>query len=304
MFFILCIPFAYLLNQSIRVQNIQRCRKMIFDHKGGAPQMTLLHTLYPISYSDKLADATVEYWNKQLPSLYKYCLSLTRNVADAEDVMQDTCLKILSTQQKGIAIPQQEAYIIRTARNTWIDTLRRRNYVNDYIQQYQPLIDESSEYCSLDMELAIQQLITLLSPWQQAVFMLRDLLCYSAADTAQMLETTEGAVKAALYRARTVLTKQADSSDESIQLPEDADALLVIHHYRQALYTGDACKIVQFTLMRMNTASPEAHAVAIDSLSVQTKHSTPKTVVSSTAQSFSPYHKPYSLPSQRMRVAA
>lgn len=273
--------------------------------------MTLVHISHQrADGSEKPIYQTEENGSQQLLSLYKYCLSLTGHVADAEDLMQETCLKILSACQQGLTFSQQEAYMIRTARNTWVDTMRRRNYFNDYINQQALLLNEhesSTPPCPQDIELAVQQLIHLLSPWQQAVFMLRDLFGYSAAETAQWLETTEGAVKAALYRARTLLAKNVNNNDESIQLSEDAELLMVLHHYVHALYTGDADKIVQLTLMRMNKATQNIHAVATNLLPSQVAydhHSSPP-VISNTVHSFALYHKQsYKLPFLQIGKAA
>lgn len=300
--------FAYLLNHLIRLQDIQRCSKMISDHKGGAPLMTLLHIQPQIDCPAKPINPINEYSKEQMLSLYKYCLSLTGHVADAEDLMQDTFLKILSARQKGLPISEQEAYTIRTARNTWVDTTRRRTYFNNYIEQYPLLLSDSpAQPCPQDIELAVQQLMDLLSPWQQAVFMLRDLFGYSAAETAQRLETTEGAVKAALYRARTILAQNSDCKDESIQLAEDAEILMVLHHYVHALYTGDADQIVQLTLMRMNKATQDVHAVATNLLPSQTEHSSSSfiPVGSNAVHSFALYHKQsYQLFSSQVGKAA
>jgi len=266
--------------------------------------MTLLHKQDLTVCSTHSTDQTTKYWKEHLPSLYKYCLSLTHHIADAEDLMQETCLKILSAQRKGLSIAQLEAYTIRTARNTWIDIMRRKRYVENYIQQHQLTVHDIAESCPQDIELAIQQLMNQLSPWQQAIFMLRDLFGYSAADTAQMLETTEGAVKAALYRARTILTQKVDTLDEYISLAEDRDTLVLLHQYVQALHTGDASRIVQLTVMRMNTSSQDVQAIAIDTQWACAKHST-STAVSNTMQPFLPYHKQsHQSLSSKMRMAA
>lgn len=274
--------------------------------------MTLLsiqHPMVSLETSKSLSHHDKEnlYWEHHLPSLYRYCLALTQNRADAEDLMQDTCLKLLSAQQKGIAKPQQqEAYRIRTARNTWIDTVRRRNYFQNYIQHIEPSVTNDDQHYSLDIQLAVQQLMVQLSPWQQAIFMLRDLFGYSAAETAQRLDTTEGAVKAALYRARTLLEKGSSTSiHEQVQSSQDEEDLTLLHQYVQALQTGDDHKVVQLTLMRMNRASQHVQAIATYSQSTSTDRSMPMSVLSNQVQSFLPYQQQsYSSSSQGMRMTA
>ena len=104
--------------------------------------MTLLHKQDLTVCSTHSTDQTTAYWKEQLPSLYKYCLSLTHHIADAEDLMQETCLKILSAQRKGLSIAQSEAYTIRTARNTWIDIMRRKqntfsSFLSKFFQKFE-----------------------------------------------------------------------------------------------------------------------------------------------------------------------
>src|SRR5215468_11526914 len=61
------------------------------------------------------------------PALHGYCRRLTGNLWDAEDLVQDTLVRAFA--QWGVthpAIRDPRSYLLRTATNVWIDTLRRR----------------------------------------------------------------------------------------------------------------------------------------------------------------------------------
>src|SRR5207245_9317906 len=62
------------------------------------------------------------------PALYGYCRRLAGNVWDTEDLVQDTLLRAFG--HWGVTYPairDPRAYLLRTATNVWIDTLRRRD---------------------------------------------------------------------------------------------------------------------------------------------------------------------------------
>lgn len=200
-----------------------------------------------------------------LHSLYKYCLHLTRCSWDAEDLMQETCLKTMPLLTDPAAVPDmnREAYILRTARNLWIDIMRRRTTQQSKLILLQATADEmhsasDSLQQRLECEWAAAMLLRQLSPWQHAVFVLRDLLGYPAAEAARLLDTTEGAIKSALHRARTAIsalrdriTKNDDSDADnlllSLPLPGEQDQEL-LRSYLSAFRSGQAEEIVRLLL--------------------------------------------------------
>ncbi|MEW4369564.1 RNA polymerase sigma factor [Paenibacillus kandeliae] len=148
-----------------------------------------------------------------LKPLYRYCLSLTRSEWDAQDLVQDTLLRAWQRQtSEGIDISQyQEAYLIRMARNLWTDNRRRQTVLQHKLQWLGGTLEQTETgnlaQQQLEAELAIQQLLNVLSPLQHVVYVLRELLNYTAAETAHRLHTSEGAVKSALKRARIALDR-------------------------------------------------------------------------------------------------
>lgn len=151
-------------------------------------------------------------------ALKRYCLSLTRSPWEADDLVQDAWLKALAPIRAGHANP--EALLLRTARNAWLDRMRRQAVLLRKLpllaqQQDMEAQQEAPSDAGLMEEAAFRTLARELSPLQRAVFLLRDVLDYSAAETAELLGTSEGAAKAALHRARrALLSLQAEPQGE------------------------------------------------------------------------------------------
>lgn len=105
---------------------------------------------------------------------------------------------------------QWGAYLARTASNLWIDQTRRKRQV--------PLEDAPEPTSPPEAETAAairdggRKLMRLLSPQERCAIIMKDVFEYSLAETAHLLETTEGAIKAALHRGREKLADPTPSA--------------------------------------------------------------------------------------------
>lgn len=123
------------------------------------------------------------------PSLWRYCLRLTGSPWDAEDLVQETLMKAFARLTLFWQPLDPRAYLFRIASNEWIDGLRRVG--------------------PADTLAAMEELVTRLPPRQRVVLLLSDDFRFRAAEVAAMIGSKEGAVKAALHRARSALRRQA-----------------------------------------------------------------------------------------------
>lgn len=193
-----------------------------------------------------------------LGSLYAYCMSLTGSVWETEDLVQDTCVKALSfsaARRTGMTENMNwEAYLIRVARNTWIDAIRKRENLASKLESMKPFMQEFEEEERFEeVESAVQILMDELPPWQRAIYMLRDLMGYTTVETAELLDTTEGAVKAALSRARSALAKVRHSlnetdADQTNQLEEYQQNREELRSYLLAFRSGDTARLIDLCL--------------------------------------------------------
>jgi RNA polymerase sigma-70 factor (ECF subfamily) len=93
------------------------------------------------------------------------------------------------------------AYLIRTATNLWIDRVRRsaREQAALALEQTETFAT-SQEH--LDGSSAAKALFQFLHPQERAALVMKDVFDFSLEETAELLNTTSGAVKSALSRAR------------------------------------------------------------------------------------------------------
>lgn len=207
-------------------------------------------------------------------SLHRYCLSLTRSGTEADDLAQETWTKALGYSRFALS-PNPEALLLRIAKNTWIDAVRRRGSLIRALERSEAGAESTripaDEGDISGIELAFQSLISYLSPLQRTAFVLRDVMGYSAAEAAVSLRTTEGAVKAALHRARLALDKVREelAEHEGPALPPEADYRAYLRALAHAYEQGQIP--VMLELLRQETTA--GVTVAVSTGTVQALHS-------------------------------
>jgi RNA polymerase sigma-70 factor (ECF subfamily) len=167
---------------------------------------------------DGLRDDLRAAWHRYIdllaplrPTLHAYCARLTGNVWDAEDLAQDTLLRAFGTLGSVFtSIANPRAYLLRTATNLWIDTLRRRGTEAAAVAEQEPLATGGGADATGTARDAGAMLLQRLAPKERAAIVLKELFDYSLEDIAGVLGSSVGAVKAALHRGRTRL-REAES---------------------------------------------------------------------------------------------
>ena len=166
----------------------------------------------------------IENWEQLHALLRRYCLSLTQSVWDSDDLMQVTWVKFLERMNER-EHNNPEALLLRTAKNTWIDQMRRKKTFDRLLNKKREQAKEegsaAQNYTTIDIEMAFHCLITHLPPLQRTVLLMRGVFGYSVAETAAKLQTTEGAVKSAYHRARKKLDSVERIVNETTEAPEE-----------------------------------------------------------------------------------
>lgn len=133
------------------------------------------------------------------PQLHRYCRRLTGNLWDAEDLVQDTLARAFSRAARTHQpVRNPRAWLIRIATNAYLDSRRRPAPTPAALPDHAelPAADPA------EVRDALVEVSTLLPPQERAAVVLKDVFDLSLSEIAGMLDTTVGAVKAALHRGR------------------------------------------------------------------------------------------------------
>jgi RNA polymerase sigma-70 factor (ECF subfamily) len=208
--------------------------------------------------------------------LLVHCYRMLGGLEDAEDAVQDTMIKAWRGLDTFEGRSSVRAWLYRIATNVCLDALDRRARrilpmaivdpadpgippaPDDRETPWlQPIPDAMLDVADDDadpstvvisrehVELAFIAAIQHLPPRQRAVLLLRDVMGYSAAETASLIDTSAAAVNSALQRARALL--DAGLPDTARHRPS-GDSADLVGRYMAAWHATDVDALV--ALMR------------------------------------------------------
>jgi len=179
-------------------------------------------------------DAVNRLMTEVRPRLHRYCARMVGSVFDGEDIVQEALAKATEALPSAGAINNAERWLFAIAHNTALDALRRRKRQAEVSleEDSTDLPDQAATTDSWVAATASLATIMQLPVIQRSTVVLMDVLEYSLAETAGILETTLPAVKAALHRGRVRLKALSEvgesdqpalSEEEQIRLRSYAD---------------------------------------------------------------------------------
>jgi RNA polymerase sigma-70 factor (ECF subfamily) len=209
--------------------------------------------------------------------LHAHCYRMLGSVHDAEDALQDALLRAWRGLRgfKGRSTPR--AWLYRIATNACLDAIARRPkrvlpadrgpasdphdgpgrplveavWIEPYPDELVGLEDglaapEARYERRESVELAFIAALQHLPPLQRAVLILRDVLGFSARETAEALDTTVAAVNSALQRARTAAQERLPeaSQQETLRTLGEERVRELVEAYADAWERGDVEAIV------------------------------------------------------------
>jgi RNA polymerase sigma-70 factor, ECF subfamily len=149
-------------------------------------------------------------------ALEVHCYRMLGSLHDAEDVSQEALLKAWRSLDRFERRASLRTWLYRIATNACLDELeRRRRRAEVAVDPYpdarladtgSPVADPEARYAQREgIELAFLTSIQRLSGRQRAVLLLHDVLGWSGAEVAELLESSVAAVSSSLQRARAVV---------------------------------------------------------------------------------------------------
>ena len=218
------------------------------------------------------ANAFSELTEPYRRELQLHCYRILGSLHEAEDMVQETLLKAWKRLDTYEGRASFRAWLYKIATNTCLDVLDQRRSrrllpldvgpASDPAASIQPpaaemtwlepfpdewlrdtsAVNPEARYTDLEsISLSFMAALQSLPPRQRAVLILRDVLDFSANETAEVLEITVSSANSALHRARVTLSQRYQGRDiESSASPaQDERTQWLLEHFVQAWETAD-----------------------------------------------------------------
>lgn len=164
----------------------------------GSSPVILIETMQRISFRDDVLPLK----NK----LFRLALRITLDRAEAEDVVQDTLIRVWSKRDEWDKLESVEAYCLTVARNLAIDRSQKAEARNLELtpetQDFPDALTPDRQLEQKEQFRLIHRLMNELPEKQRTVLQLRDVEEKSYKEIAEVMGLTEEQVKVNLFRAR------------------------------------------------------------------------------------------------------
>lgn len=228
-----------------------------------------------IGSDEKSFTAAVEPHRREL---HVHAYRMLGNYEDAEDAVQETFLRAWRGRETFEGQSAFRAWLYRIATNVCLDSIRRRNrrppprrleslgevpwlqpYPDRMLDELAPRAEEPEAVAvgRETIELAYLAAIQLLPPRQRAVLILREVLDFSASETAAQLDMTVAAVNSALQRARATLAANPPHSRTGTPPPKPTpEEMAMLRRFIDAHERADAAAAAEMLREDARVAMP------------------------------------------------
>lgn len=152
--------------------------------------------------------------------IFHYSLMMCGHPEDAEEVAQETLLKVFQNFDHLREPEHVRAWVFRIAKNACLMQRRKSVFAPEHelsvdeLAPSQEITDSTQlpedELQRAEVRAVLHQVITELPPAYRCVVLLRDIEQLSTEETAQILDLTTEAVKTRLHRARLAMREKLD----------------------------------------------------------------------------------------------
>ena len=164
----------------------------------------------------------ISFRNDVLPlkdKLFRLALRITLNREEAEDIVQDTLIKVWNSRNKWQQLDSIEAYSLTIARNLSLDRIKKMENQNGSLEDEKTERPDSTSNPSermiqkdkLDI---VKRMIDELPEKQRSCIQLRDIEGKAYKDIALILGITEEQVKINIFRARQTIKQRFQQFDK------------------------------------------------------------------------------------------
>ena len=167
----------------------------------------------------------ISFRNDILPMkdiLFRLAMRITLSREEAEDIVQDTLIKVWNRRDSWDTLESVEAFSLTICRNQALDRMRLRDNQNASLDETTPQGgDNQADTASTPYEQTVQRervtivrtLIDSLPEKQRSCMQLRDIEGKTYKEIAAVLDITEDQVKVNIFRARQTIKQQFQKYD-------------------------------------------------------------------------------------------
>lgn len=139
----------------------------------------------------------MEIYDRHVDTVYRICYAYMKNAPEAEDMTQETFLRLMSCRKAFENQRHEKAWLIVTASNLCKDTLKKWWRHNENLDDYDDLPQNDRETSSI----VLDAILALPQDYKDAVYMYY-YEGYTTAEIARYLKCPESTVRSRLSRAR------------------------------------------------------------------------------------------------------
>jgi RNA polymerase sigma-70 factor, ECF subfamily len=151
---------------------------------------------------------------EHLDALFGYAMALTRDLSEAEDLVQETYLRATSASHYPDADSNLKGWLFVIMRNAWLNQIRHKNNGPHFVELEtgEQAVDETQEnphvvyLRKLERE-QVREAIESLPDAYREIVVLRDIEGFTYQEIATVLDCPAGTVMSRLGRARGKLRK-------------------------------------------------------------------------------------------------
>ena len=209
--------------------------------------------------------------------LHAHCYRMLGSLHDADDALQDALLRAWRGLARFEGRSSLRSWLYRIATNTCLDLIAKRPsrvlpidhvapanpqdgpgeplvesvWIEPYPDEQLGMADgyaapEARYEMRESVELAFIAALQHLPATQRAVLIMREVLGFSAAEAAELLETTTASVNSALQRARAAVDERLPDQSQQATLRTLGDEELseLVENYMDAMQRGDVERVV------------------------------------------------------------
>lgn len=221
--------------------------------------------------------------------LQVHCYRILGSLHEAEDMVQEAMLKAWKRLDTYEGRASFRAWLYKIATNTCLDFLDQKRsrrllpldvspasdpnvsilppaaemawlepFPDEWLHDTSAVNPEAHFTDSESISLSFMTALQLLPPRQRAVLILRDVLDFSARETAEVLDLTVSSVNSALHRARKTLSQnyQNRAPENSLQPLTDERSQWLLDHFVRAWETADVDGLVALLKADATLAMP------------------------------------------------